>query len=272
MSDPNTESLDPQAAAKAFSALRSRLAAIPNERVEPARADVIKAAVAAWSVARFIQQPNVRARFARLPKEEFQQAHVDDLAAIALATFHAATELQSAQATASGAKLPVDLLQSATEIKTRMLKLCEYHLGDHPVDGAEIADIRQGAGHIDLALDLSRLAKLYQKHKNIIKKDPKHYLASDANDARTHSSEILRLLGEARNENAKAWSDMVARAWVLLLDVYGEVSNAGRWLFRHDEPENRFPSLWAVARTGQGRPKKTAEESSVESATEGTDT
>lgn len=141
-----------------------------------------------------------------------------------------------------------------------MLKLCEYHFGDQPVDGAEIADIRLGTGHIDLALDLSRLAKLYQKHKNVIKKDPKHYVASDANDARTHSGEILRLLGEARNENARTWADMVARAWLLLLDVYGEVSGAGRWLFRHDEPETRFPSLWSVARAGQGRPKKTPEE------------
>jgi hypothetical protein len=165
--------------------------------------------------------------------------------------------------------LPVDLLQSAAEIKTRMLKLCEYHLGDQPVDGSEIADIRSGTGHIDLAVDLVRLAKLYQKHKSIIKKDPKHYVASDANDARTHSSEILRLLGEARNENAKTWSDMVARAWILLLEVYGEVSNAGRWLFHHDEPENRFPSLWAVARAGQGRPKKSAEENSAEPSAEG---
>jgi hypothetical protein len=264
MSDPNLESLDPEAAAKAFSALRSRLAAIADERVEPARADVMKAAIAAWSVARFIEQPEVRARFARLPKEDFNQAHVDDLGTIALATFHVAAELQSAQATTTGAKLPVDLLQSATDIKTRMLKVCEYHLGDHPVDAAEIADIRVGTGHIDLALDLSRLAKLYQKHKNVIKKDPKHYVAADATDARTYSSEILRQLGEARNENAKTWSDRVARAWVLLLDVYGEVSQAGRWLFRHDEPVTRFPSLWAVARTGQGRPKKTEEDSSVE--------
>jgi hypothetical protein len=266
MSDAKLESLDPEAAAKAFSTLRSRLAAIANERVEPARVDVIKAAVAAWSVARFIQQPEVRARFARLPKEDFEQAHVEDLGTVALATFHVATELQSAQATATSAKLPVDLLQSATNIKTRMLKLCEYHLDDHPVDSAEVADIRVGTGHIDLALDLSRLAKLYQKHKNIFKKDTKHYVASDATDARTHSSEILRLLGEARNENAKTWSDRVARAWVLLLEVYGEVTHAGRWLFRHDEPVTRFPSLWAVARAGQGRPKKTEDDSSAEPA------
>lgn len=265
MSDPNNlESLDPQAAAKAFAAIRPRLLAIPNERVEPARADVAKAAVVAWSVARFIQQPDIRARFARLPKEEFDQTHVDDLAPIALATFHAAVELQSAQATASIAKLPVDLLQSATEIKSRMLKLVEYHLGDHPADGAEVADIRLGSGYLDLAIDLSRLSKLSQKHKSILQKDPKNFVASDANDARKHSNEILRLLGEARNENAKTWSDMVARAWILLLEVYGEVSSAGKWLIRKDNSEARFPSLWAAARAGQGRPKKPVHESSQE--------
>ncbi|HRI67998.1 MAG TPA: hypothetical protein PK156_27365 [Polyangium sp.] len=103
----------------------------------------------------------------------------------------------------------------------------------------------------------------------MVKKDPKHYLASDVNDAPTHSSEILRLLGEARNENAKTWADMVARAWILLLEVYGEVSSAGRWLYRHDEGETRFPSLWSVARAGQGRPKKTAlEEPSAEGNTQ----
>lgn len=269
MTTPNLESIEPQAASKAFAAIRPRLLDVPNERVEPARADVIKAAVVAWSVARFIQQPELRARFARLPKEEFNQAHVDDLAPIALATFHAATELQSAQATTSSAKLPVDLLQSATEIKYRMLKLVEYHLGDHPTDGAEVADIRQGAGHLDLALDLSRLAKLYQKHKNIVKKDPKNYAASDMDDARKYSAEILRLLGESRNENAKTWADMVARAWIVLLDVYGEVSSAGRWLLRRDDPETRFPSLWAAARPGQGRPKKSAGEAPTENQQEG---
>ncbi len=177
MSDPNLESVDPQAAAKAFAAIRPRLIAIPNERVEPARAEVVKAAVVAWSVARFVQRPDVRARFTRLPKEDFNQAFVEDLAIIALATFHAATELQSAQATTVTAKLPVDLLQSATDIKSRMLKLCEYHLGDHSADGAEIADIRLCTGHVDLALDLSRLAKLYQKHKTVVKKDSKHYVS-----------------------------------------------------------------------------------------------
>ena len=253
-----SEPLDPQIAAKSFATIRPRLVAIANDRVEPARAEVIKAAIVAWSVARFIEQPDVRARFAGLPPKEFKQAHVDDLASIALATFHAATELQSAQATTATAKLPVDLLQSATEVKYRMLKVCEYHLDDHSNDSAEVADIRSGTGHLDLALDHSRLAKLYQKHKNIIKKDPKNYVASDIDDARKYSGEILRLLGEARNENAKTWADMVARAWILLLEVYGEVSSAGRWLFRHDESETRFPSLWAVARAGQGRSKKSS--------------
>lgn len=268
MSDPNVDSLDPQAASKAFSALRSQLAAIPQERVEPARADVIKGAIAAWSVARFIQQPDVHKKFSRLPIEEFSQAHLEDLGTIALATFHAATELQSAQAQSTEAKLPVDLLQSAAEVKTRMLKVCEYHLGDNPVDNQEIADIRSGTGYIDLATDLTRLAKLYQKNKNIVKKDPKHYLASDVDDARKYSNEILKLLGDSRNENAKSWADMVARAWMLLLEVYGEVSSAGRWLFRHDESETHFPSLWSVARAGQGRPKKATEEPIAENKSE----
>ncbi len=119
-----TEPLDPQVAAKSFATVRSRLVAIANDRVEPAR----------------------------------------------------------------------------------------YHLDDHSTDSAEVADIRSGTGYLDLALDLSRLAKLYQKHQNIIKKDPKNYVASDIDDARKYSSEILRLLGDARNENAKTWADMVARA------------------------------------------------------------
>lgn len=46
------------------------------------------------------------------------------------------------------------------------------------------------------------------------------------------------------------------RAWTLLVEVYGEVSAAGHFLFRNDDPEGRFPSVYTMGRVNNGRPRK----------------
>jgi hypothetical protein len=51
------------------------------------------------------------------------------------------------------------------------------------------------------------------------------------------------VLRDGRNVSARYWSNYQTRAWSLMLITYGEVSAAGRWLFRHENGEERFPSL-----------------------------
>lgn len=251
-----TDGIDPAASEKAFLSLKPRLLALSQERIVNVSVDMQRVAVGVSAVARKIQEPAVRKRFASLPKDEFSIQHVDDLGPIAWAGWHASVELLTASSTSSEAKLPLSLVNDATAIKQRMIKLCRYNFGDDPVDGPEIDAIVLGTGYQDLAADLARLAKLYKKRSAEVKLDHKNYVASDAANAKKYAQQILELLGEARNVDQKAWTDLTNRAWTLLVEVYGEVSAAGRFLFRNDDPEGRFPSLYSMGRVNVGRPRK----------------
>jgi hypothetical protein len=49
------------------------------------------------------------------------------------------------------------------------------------------------------------------------------------------------------------WTDLQARAWTLLRQIYDEVRRAGQFLFYYEDPEAKFPALFAAARTARGR-------------------
>jgi len=264
MPDANTAAptLDPAAAQKAFNALRPRLLDLAPSELLPVNLDLQKAAIAALAVGRMVKEPEVRARFRKLPESEFPQAYVDDLEAFALAALHVSVELLTATAASSEAKLPGSLVEEATAIKQRMLRLVEYHFGDDPEDGPEIASIKSGAGYADLASDLLRLAKLYTKRHAEAELDAKHYLASDRTDARRAANAIVTLLGAAKNRDESTWADLAARSFTFLVRAYGEVSAGGRFLYRNDGAEERFPSLYASARPNIGKARR-AKSSSV---------
>lgn len=249
--------MDPAAAEKAFSSLKSSLLALRTDRLTAVNVDVQRAAITACSVGRWVKQPEVRARYAALPVKEFKVAQVDDLESVALAAWHITIELLTAGSGSSEAMLPISLVEEATVVKQRMLSLLEYYLSDHPTDGKEVASIKTGTGYADLASDLLRLAKLYRKHAAAVALDTKHYVATDEHDAKRHGMAIVKLLGDAKNVDEKVWTDLLARAWTLLNTTYDEVSAAGEWLFRHEGGTARFPSLYVSGRAG-GRPKKKA--------------
>ena len=179
------------------------------------------------------------------------------MATIALTVSHAYVELQSARAQATEAKLPVALVDAATEVKERMLECTEYLFNRHAVLSREIASIRLGFGYRDLASDPIRLAKVYEDKKTTVEKDPLNYRANDAAEARTRAQEILTTLGEAQSAEEKSCVASLTRAWTLLREAYYEVQAAGFFLYRHEEPEEKFSSLYASA--SNGRPKKAKE-------------
>jgi hypothetical protein len=174
---------------------------------------------------------------------------------MALAAYHASNELRSARAISSEAKIPVDLADEAIGMKARMLKLAEYAFEGDAVISLEVADIRLGTGYKDLANDLVRLAKIYIAHQAILSKDAFTYRATDADDARKLAQRILTELGNTRSIEETKWIDLSARAWTLLRNGYDEVQAAGTFLYRHEEPEKKFPSLYVASR---GRPRKDA--------------
>lgn len=255
--DPPAE-LSAKAAEEAFEAFKSRLLGLDPNKLATLSVDLEKASVAVAAVGRWVKGKKPRARFASLPKDEFDQAHVDELESAAMAAWHAAVSLRTATAGKSEAKLPVSLVQEATAIRQRMLDLCEYHFGADPVDGPEIADIKLGNGYNDLASDLLRLGRLYAKHRDRVKLDPKNYRKTDEVDAGRVAHAIFRELGQAKNQDQKAWTDLVLRAFTLLNTVYGEVSAAGTWLWRHEDAARLFPSLYVVGRTTPVRTAKGA--------------
>jgi hypothetical protein len=262
-----SKAMDPQIAAHAFERWLPRLEEIRDEDLVTVNVDLQRVAITAAAVGRDVLEPDNRARFASLPAHELDIRNVDDLLPVAQALWHATVELARASVGKTGARLPVELVQRAVELKQRLMKLAEYYLLDHPVAGPEILSIREGSGHIDLATDLSRLATLHEQYDAIVRRDTKHYRAGDAAAARSTSDEIFTLMGETSDDNHAHWTRIVQRLWTLLLDVYDEVSAAGTWLFRRENAQERFPSLYVAGRNLRrrgGGNNKTAESGGAE--------
>jgi hypothetical protein len=256
---PKNSPTDPAAAKKAYEAMSPRMAALGKDDLALVNIDGQEAVIIALTVSRFLDEPETRARFALLNAKTFDPAHLGDLATIALTLSHAYVELQAARAQTTEAKLPITLVDKATAVKTRMLECTEYLFKRHGTLAKEVASIRAGTGYRDTASDLLRLAKIYAEKKSTVEKDPLNYRDTDEADARTYAQEILTELGKAQSAEEQRCGAAMARAWTLLRETYGEVQWAGQFLYRHEEPEEKFPSLYANSGAGRPRKKKATE-------------
>lgn len=266
--NPKSNLPDPAAAKKAYEAMLPRMDALAKDQLNLLNVDAQEAAIIALSVSRFLAEPEPKARFALLDAKLFDPAHLAFLPTIALAVSHAYVELQSARAQTTEAKLPVKLVDDATEVKERMLECCEYLFKRHPKLSLEVASIRAGSGHRDRASDLLRLAKVYEDNKSTVEKDPLNYQPTDAANARLLAQDILSTLGEAQSAEEKKCVANLTRAWTLLRTAYDEVQAAGSFLYRHEEPDEKLPSLYATS--GAGRPKKAKEPAKAPGGESGT--
>jgi hypothetical protein len=244
------EGIEAEKARMAFDATVPLLDA--QTELRRANTSVDKCIVFGAATGRVVQQPEVLARFAVLPAAEFDVHHVLRLEQIALAAWHARVSLRSALVTA-GVKIPESVMNDGMALKQLMIKVIEYNLGHDEDVVAELRDIREGTGYVDLASDLVRLVALYQAHAQALAVDVRHYKATDADLAGRTAQAIHQVLGDGRNVSARYWNHYLTRAWSLLVITYGEVSAAGRWLFRHENGEERFPSLYTVGRQRRSR-------------------
>jgi hypothetical protein len=244
--------IDPDGAALAFEAVLPLLDAQTETRRSNTSFD--KAILHAASIGRMVKQPEVRAKFAGMPASDFDQQHVERLETVALAAWHVTLSLESASVQSSGARIAEEDVAAGTRLKKRMIKVLEYHLGHLDEVSTELTAIRAGTGYLDMACDLVRLAALYQQHAAELGSDTRHYRAADRDRAGRLAHLIHQVLGDGRERDADYWSDYLARAWALLVVTYGEVSAAGRWLYRHENGEARFPSLYTVGRKRRGQP------------------
>jgi hypothetical protein len=248
---------DSDEGAKALAAIRTRLDAIPPEEVAIVRLDVAAAAYAALAVARFVQSPDVRPRFAELPKRAFDMALANDLASACFAALFSITEAQAEGALDTEAQLVPAIAAEATELEKRMQTVCEYQLWDDAQIAPLLAILKPGTGYRDLLNDLKGYVWIYEKRPDAVKADAKNYRAGDLKRAK----EMIGIIGLAFSDamSPKAWQayDTYLRCWTLLEKSYDEVRSTGLWLFRKDPSrEQRFPSLYAAARPNVGRPRK----------------
>jgi hypothetical protein len=249
---PVADENDITQARAAFEAMLPRFRALPADQVSAPNADVGAVAIAVVPVARFAA--TLRPRFAKLG-DEFDPTLVDDLEPLARAARYAHTLDESARAVRpSEARVSLDLLESGTEVRRRILSLVGYWLDDDPKVRPEIDAIRAGHGHVDLARDLNRLAALHRRHDATLRADPRHYRPDDAAVADHLAERIFNELGLAPAGGPDT-ADTLARAWTLLRRTYDEVAATGRWLLRHQpDADARFPSLYAHRHAARRHP------------------
>jgi hypothetical protein len=256
------QKIDSAKARNAFEELRPRLDQLKELR-RPI-VDVEKAAAQAVVIGHMVQDPEVREMFEQLSPRVFEMQHVDDLEKAALATLHAVVEHRDAAVHGSRARVPPDTLEAATRLKQDMFLVAKYHLRDKH-SAPIITDIGAGQGHADLASDLLRLSKLYETNHDRLAQDHSYYRPEDAARARELAHRIYTHLGGDTESSERTWAGYVHRAWTFLLETYDEIGAAGRWLYRKDNGEERFPSLIASQRQVARRNGSPETESPIES-------
>jgi hypothetical protein len=241
-------SIEPDAARLAFETLRPLLDT--QTELRASNIDLDQAVLFAASVGRMVRRPEVRARFARLPAEEFDIAHADRLESVALAVWYTCTSLLNAQAQSSSRRIPAALHAQAAAVKQRMHEVLTYHLDPSSEEAAPLAAMGPGPGssYLRLAESLLWLAELYERHAERLAADPVRYRAEDCELAGRLGHAIHHCLGEPTRPAVTTWTGHRARAWSLLVATYEEVRATGRWLFRHENGEELFASLYTAGR------------------------
>jgi hypothetical protein len=253
---PGSIVIDVENAKAAYEALKPTHDAISHERLLNPRIDMQKEAAHAFGLTERDRAESRVAGFEKLAAAEIIGARpLDRYAQAALATWYARQQQVRFAAHGQGT-VPPPVLESATLIKRRMLKIVEHYFADHPTYSVEIAAIRAGSGYQDTANDLQQLADLSEIEEiaAIISRDPVYYRDTDARDARAVAGEIFRALGFESTDSAE-WSARVRRAYTHLHDTYSEHCRAGSLLFfRSERVELTYPtSLVSVVRLAPTR-------------------
>ncbi|HNZ25557.1 MAG TPA: hypothetical protein PKL24_25655 [Polyangiaceae bacterium] len=211
-----------------FDTLKPRLLDIPEADLINPTVRIRESSHLVLGIAEVANGPTWRPRFEKLAQSgEWNITYLDDLAPAARTLWYIRHRLDQIAATASSAKLPPDLVQSATAMRTRMRKVCEFHFSDDPSLEPKLAYLRQGFGYDDLADDLFGYAAIYQEHGSVVETTPKFYLASDKTDAIQLAERMLSTLGYRGTKETAEWVSLQSRGFTFLKRAYDEVRAAG---------------------------------------------
>jgi len=235
---------DPEAAERGWEATADLRAAIgpsplPNLNLEDA-------AIEGLRVAREVRKPHIRSELELLHSKHFDIGLLDRIEAAAWAVWYANDSRFLAEITQQGGRISAATLERSSARRGRMLRVCEYMLGVHPVAGAIVAEIRSGRGYADLATDLTRLARLYVTYESIVSQGGAHYDANDVTGAKADSAQILLELGESDNADVAKAKDEAGRAFAVLADIHSRIR---RWAGAIWNDPNFFPSFFAIRYT-----------------------
>lgn len=255
------DSVDEQTGAAALRRLRPRLMELAAAEVVPLTLNLRAAALAALGVYGLIEASGLRGRLEALGRlGEFDLEQLQLLPDLARATFYCRRKLEQASALLSDAMVPAALASRGQELRRRMLKLLDFYFEDDPQVAPKLDFIRRGTGYQDLAEDLLGLAEQYREHKARLRGTQDYYKASDEKDAARLAAELLSWLsGDAAGGSADpelaAHSDLGARASLLLVRAYDEVTAAAAYLCRKDPAlAARFQSLYTLSRSRAAAP------------------
>jgi hypothetical protein len=248
-SDPTPPSpSDPAEPARAFAATQALRDALPADRVTAVPLELRASLDAARSLAAALAAPEVTDRFARIPRDLLDPAHLAAFADAITAFEHARTELDAAVNARGEVTLPEALATDAHALRTRMLKVVIHYFEDDDALAAEVKALGRKKGHAPMAADLRKLAEIYDAQRTVVERDPKYWREGDAAEARTAATAVETLLEAARGEAERTWGEAVQRAWTLLATLHDELRLTAWWLFRSEDGAERFPAMPAPPR------------------------
>lgn len=241
----------------ALGKLRKRLDAQPAAALSSPRYNVRLAATSALRLLDEVERAGLLDRLRKLASiGEFDAALLSLLPDLAHAAWYIRHRLDQAAAVSSEARVPSSLVESASLLRQNMLRVLDFHFGDDPDVEPQLAHIRRGTGHQDLADDLVALAALYQRHEKTLAGTPRYYEKGQAKEAQSQAAAILQALSQDLGRDAAEWSELQRRISPLLERAYEEIAQTARYLTRQDpESDTRFPRLHNIARS-RPAPKK----------------
>lgn len=232
------------------------VAALPEGAVLPVTQDVRYTVIHVIALTNEWARPATLERLAGIPPEVFDPGSLTRVRTYAEALWHARGEQLRAYGTASSAKVDRALGREAKVHRRRMLAVADYHLVDETGVAEELRSIREGSGWLDVAMDLSRLAVLFERHAaKLPAMGDRLHRVDDAKQARALVTRLQVALGPA-SPDAVNWTDRVARVFTLMARAYEDARRTVAWAWRSERPEGAFPRLTRLRPPPRPRRKK----------------
>jgi hypothetical protein len=221
------------------------------------RVDLQKMAALVLTLAWRDSSPERRAVFERYAAQGIYDMRVlDRLPRMARAAWYVRRQQRRALFAASGASLAKDEVALAYEVRARMIGVITHWLGDRHDIATDLAHLREGSGHQDLANDLETLSEIYQRAdvRSLLEHDIKHYRATDPDEAVRLAERLMASMGLTEEGEAERMTGLARRAATLLVRNYDEHAHGGRFFFgKSENVAVTYPSLYAAARAPQRR-------------------